>query len=593
MNTYLKNISLWLTLFTSLVLSAQVRISSEQELALLRETPMEAIYMHTSGNVFMPGEYLYYSTYCFNTQTYKLSELSEVAYVQLLNEDNAVMFTKKIDVEDGRGYGDYFFPTDMPSGNYKLVAYTHWMKNAGISQYFLSDLTFINPYRADQNVFLNPGDNRERTNVESSEVTARDSGTGSRDLGLEVDKPSYAMGEAVTLRIKNFRGARGYGTYSLSVRKTDELPGPGPVTAEKYGNAYAGLLKRIPQGVNDILAVPEQRGELISGRISSPAGEALPDRTIAVSLPGSDFQVKKVRTDEEGKFYTYLTRAYNERTGMAEVLSPGPEEADVQFEWYSPYKFEGELSDFFQFELKRDMAEVIRNRSIHNQIENNYFEVKPDTLIFNRTSDPFEGELPQVYELEDYTRFKTLRETIIEYIEYVWIKKDDDGTDTFYVREPMSREGTYYTTDPPLVVVDGILVPNHKALLGYDARKIKTIKVLRNKYQLGGQNYQGLVAIETIDNAYLENWDSAYGSRFSFLPTSPRKNYFRQATPSENIPDFRYQLLWEPTLALNGVAKTYSFLTSTVPGTYEVRLEGFTTFGKPISLKISFEVQPK
>lgn len=591
MRIHLRNICLQFALFCSLLLSGQVRISSEEELGLLKETPMEALYLHTPGTLYMPGEYLYYSVYCVNMQNYKLSELSEVAYVQLISEDNIVVFTQKIDIEDGRGQGDFFFPTDLPSGNYKLVAYTHWMKNAGISQFFRADLTFINPYRADQNVFLNPGDIRERTPIEGSDVAGRGSGTGTKDLGLEVDKAVYAMGEVVTLQVRNFRGVRGYGTYSLSVRKTDDLPGPRPVTAENYGNAYSGLLKRIPQRVNDILAVPEQRGELISGRITNPAGEALSGRSIAVSLPGSDFQVKKVRTDEEGKFYTYLTRAYNERTGMAEVLSPGPEEANVKFDWYSPYTFEDELSGFYQFELQRDMAEAIRKRSIHNQIENNYFEVKPDTLIFNETSDPFEGELPQVYELEDYTRFKTLRETIIEYIEYVWIKKDDDGTDTFYVREPMSREGTYYTTDPPLVVVDGILLPDRKSMLGYDARKIKTIKVLRNKYQLGGQNYQGMVAIETIDNTYLENWDSEYGSRFSFLPASPRKNYFRQISYSDTIPDFRYQLLWEPHISIQGVGNTYSFYTSQVPGTYEVRLEGFTTFGKPISLTTSFQVE--
>ena len=134
----------------------QVRISSEAELEILQETPMEAIYMHTSGNLFMPGEYLYYSMYCINTQTYRLSELSEVAYVQLISEDNVVAFTQKIDLVGGRGQGDYFFPTDLPSGNYKLVAYTHWMKNAGVSQFFMADITFVNPYRSDQNVFLNP-----------------------------------------------------------------------------------------------------------------------------------------------------------------------------------------------------------------------------------------------------------------------------------------------------------------------------------------------------------------------------------------------------------------------------------------------------
>lgn len=590
MRTHLRNFSLLFTLFCGLVLSAQVRISSEEELELLKEIPMEALYIHTPGTLYMPGEYLYYSLYCINTQTYRLSELSEVAYLQLIGEDNTVIFTQKIDLESGRGQGDYFFPTDLPSGNYKLVAYTHWMKNAGVSQFFSADLTFLNPYRSDQNVFLNLENNSAHCNSsKDSDSTGGPQNTVAKDLGLQLEKTVFKKGEIVRLQLKNFRGARGYGAYSLSVRMKDNLKAPPPVRSAEFAESSLEFLKRIPQRVNDILAIPEQRGELISGRVTTSEGIALEDRWVALSLPGPDFQVKKVRTDEEGKFYTYLTRPYRDRMGMAALVSPEGE--DVQFDWYTPYDFEGILPCFYHFELKPDMAEEIRQRSIHNQIENSYFEVKPDTLQAAVTTDPFEGEIPAVYQLEDYTRFPTLEETLVEFIEYVWIKQDGDGEASFWVRQPMTPSGPDATSDPPIVVVDGILVQDRSALMKYDARKIKTIKVLRDKYQLGGVNYQGMVVIETIDATFLENWDTPLGTRFSFLPPSPEKNYFRQMQYSENIPDYRYQLLWEPDISIAGEGKTYSFYTSQVAGEYEIRLEGYTTYGKPISLSTSFKVE--
>jgi hypothetical protein len=299
--------------------------------------------------------------------------------------------------------------------------------------------------------------------------------------------------------------------------------------------------------------------------------------------------VKKVQTDEEGKFYTYLTRPYTDQIGMASLVSSGEE--NVEFDWYTPYAFEGTIPCFYHFELQPDMGEEIRQRSIHNQIENSYFEVKPDTLKAVVTVDPFEGEIPEVYELDDYTRFTTLKETLVEFIEYVWIKQDEDGEASFWVRQPDTPWDPDDTTDPPLVVVDGILVQDHNSLLGYDARKIKTIKVLRDKYQLGGVNYQGMVVIETIDATFLENWDSPHGTRFSFLPPSLEKNYFRQMKYSANVPDFRHQLLWEPKITIQGEGKSYSFYTSQVPGEYEIRLEGYTTYGKPISLSITFQVE--
>ena len=590
MRNHLKNIVLLLTLFCGLLLSAQVRISSEEELELLRDIPMEALYVHTPGTLYMPGEYLYYSLYCINTQTYRLSELSEVAYLQLIGEDNTVVFTQKIDIEKGRGQGDYFFPTDLPSGNYKLVAYTHWMKNAGLAQFFSADLTFLNPYRSDQNVFLNPENNSDQCmRSQDSDSDGRVENTLSKDLGLQLEKSAFNTGERVNLQLKNFRGTRGHGSYSLSIRRTDDLEVLTPVRSTEFGESSLEFLKRIPQRVNDILAIPEQRGELISGRATTSEGQALADRWIAISLPGPDFQVKKVQTDEEGKFYTYLTRPYTDQIGMAALVSSGEE--NVEFDWYTPYAFEGTIPCFYHFELQPDMGEEIRQRSIHNQIENSYFEVKPDTLKAVVTVDPFEGEIPEVYQLDDYTRFATLKETLVEFIEYVWIKQDEDGEASFWVRQPDTPWDPDYTTDPPLVVVDGILVQDHNSLLGYDARKIKTIKVLRDKYQLGGVNYQGMVVIETIDATFLENWDSPLGTRFSFLPPSLEKNYFRQMEYSANVPDYRHQLLWEPKITIQGEGKSYSFYTSQVPGEYEIRLEGYTTYGKPISLSITFQVE--
>jgi hypothetical protein len=585
----LKSIPLLLALCLGLPLGAQVRISSEEELKILGDTPMEAMYMHTSGTLFMPGEYLYFSLYCINTQTYKLSDLSEVAYVQLIGEDNGVVFTQKIDLVKGRGQGDYFFPTSLPSGNYKLVSYTHWMKNAGTAQFFAGDLTFLNPYRADQAVFLDPGRDGEGCSARREQGVTEEPAEPSRDLGILLEKASFKKGEQVRLQVKNFRGARGYGTYSLSVRRRDGLPGPDPVSAVKYAESYPQLLKKIPQRVNDILSIPEQRGELISGQVTTPAGIPLEGASISLSLPGTDFQVKKVRTDGEGKFYTYLTRPYRGRTGMAEVVSPGVEKA--LFNWFSPHDFEGDIPCFYHFELKPDMAAEIRKRSIDNQVENSYFEAKPDTLEVPVASDPFEGEVPEVYNLEDYTRFATLEETLVELIEHVWVKQEDDGGATFWVRQPMAPRGPDYTTDPPLVVVDGILVPDHNGLLGYDARKIKTIRVLREKYQLGGESYQGMVVIETIDNTFSETWDVPLGTSFTFLPPSPRKNYFRQMAAPGNIPDYRSQLLWEPDITLQGGTQTYSFIASRLSGTYEVRLEGFTTYGKPITLKTYFQIE--
>ena len=75
----------------------------------------------------------------------------------------------------------------------------------------------------------------------------------------------------------------------------------------------------------------------------------------------------------------------------------------------------------------------------------------------------------------------------------------------------------------------------------------------------------------------------------------PSKSYYVQeynSTASNaylRIPDFRNQLLWNPSLNLQK-EQTIAFYTSDVPGTYEIVLKGFTSEGKPVEIKKYFDV---
>ena len=576
-------------LLTGIKADGQVRITSEEELELLRETSMEAVYMHTNGPLFFPGEYMYYSLYCIDLNNYRLSNLSKVAYVQLIDESGLVAFTQKVGLDRGKGQGDYFFPTDLPSGNYKLVGFTHWMKNAGPEQYFMADITFINPYRADQNVFLNPETSSSCAGTPDSVGEQNTIDQAGEVLTFELQKNLYELGEEVVLQLKNYKGALGRGTYSLSVRKSDELPHAGLTSAEAYAERYDSLQKGVTLGVNDILSIPEQRGDLVSGRVFDQSDNTpVSDQTLAISLPGDDFRVKKALTDQEGKFYTYITRPYSGEFGVAEVLPP--RDATVSISWFSPEKWEVDIPCFYSFSLDSTMAESIRKRSVHNQIENSFFEAKPDSILSPELGDPFKGDVPLVFELDSYTRFPTLRETLVEVVNHVGVRRNDSGGYMMWVNPTTERPGSEYMGDPPLVLIDGILIPEPESIMDYDARKIARIKVLREPYQLGGVSYQGMVVIETVDRIYASEWESDFGSRFNYLSPQPSKRYFRQGQPSSHVPDFRYQLLWEPLIELGETGQTFTFFTSQVPGNYEIRLEGYTSYGKPVSLSVGFVV---
>ena len=58
-------------------------------------------------------------------------ELSKVAYVEILDSANKHLLRAKIALNNAEGNGSFYLPLSLNSGNYKLRAYTNWMKNFG------------------------------------------------------------------------------------------------------------------------------------------------------------------------------------------------------------------------------------------------------------------------------------------------------------------------------------------------------------------------------------------------------------------------------------------------------------------------------
>ncbi len=68
------------------------------------------------------------------------------------------------------------------------------------------------------------------------------------------------------------------------------------------------------------------------------------------------------------------------------------------------------------------------------------------------------------------------------------------------------------------------------------------------------------------------------------------KDYYKPDHSKEEnkrIPDYRHQLLWLPQY---DIAKPISFYTSDVKGTFEIKIEGFTSDGLPVYLTDTFNV---
>jgi len=582
---------LGLLLVFSGLLNAQYVIKSTSELEALKKLPLEKIYLHSNTDLLFPGEYLYYSTYCMNAATNKLSSISRMAYVELIGEDLQTVFRQKVRLVGGRGQGDFFMPTSVASGNYKLVGYTQWMKNAPLTQLFQTDIVIINPYRNEQELIISNDEAPKNTTNTTKKVLRED-----KSILLMPDRSTYGKREKVSLLAKNFKGPLGYGDYSLSVRRKETLNTKGALRAQEFGEIYLQVDKTLSRTVNDSIFLPEQRGELFFGTVLDNNNQPVVDETIVLSIPGQDFQLKSAITDTDGNFYTYVNKPYNATQLLAQTLNKDSGQHRIFMKRRSSVVYDD--LKFGNFYINQNDKKTILERSVHNQIENAYYSVKPDSILSINKKDPYDGGVPEVILLDEFTRFPTLRETLIELVPNVWVKKLDEGSYTFWVREDLESYENDFVSDPPLVLVDGVFVPDHKSLLEFNARVIEKISILRDPLVLGSKKYLGMVVINTFEGDYLERIPPSNMAKYELNLPVADKNYFNQSYKEEmqetikRIPDFRHQLFWEPNFSIGEGTKetTFEFYTSDVSGEYDIFLEGFTRYGKPISVKGSFTV---
>lgn len=104
----------------------------------------EKVFVQVNSTDLIAGQTLQFSCFVSSLKTGKISDLSKILYVELLNSENKPVHQTKIPLENGRGHGEYFLPTLINTGSYHLIAYTRWMKN--FKDYFHQPIVVINPY---------------------------------------------------------------------------------------------------------------------------------------------------------------------------------------------------------------------------------------------------------------------------------------------------------------------------------------------------------------------------------------------------------------------------------------------------------------
>lgn len=104
----------------------------------------EKVYVHTDKNFYVAGEIIWLKLYNVDAAFNKPIDISKVAYIEILDNKNKPTLQAKLAINKGSANGSLPIPVDLPSGNYKLRAYTSWMKNFGADYFFEKTVTVVN-----------------------------------------------------------------------------------------------------------------------------------------------------------------------------------------------------------------------------------------------------------------------------------------------------------------------------------------------------------------------------------------------------------------------------------------------------------------
>jgi hypothetical protein len=567
---------------------------SNSNVAILQSNP-EKLFLHCNATTFVTGETLYYKLYSLNPTKPNATTVSKIAYIELISEDNKSIFIQKLFLENGLGQGDFFVPSTLKTGNYKLVAYTNWMLNKSDTEIFQMNISVINPFQVSENTVA--ATNKEKPSLAIENETKKNDQLSNNSLEkdyfiMELNKKTASPREKIVLKIKPVFQTTEKGNYSLSIRKVDSLPTQKQLTTQEYKKTWTNSPNYSAFSAKEII-LPELRGEMIAGSIVAKKGSSdIQNKTIALSIPGKNFTLKIVNTNSLGKFIFNLEKANYSPNLTIQVLGEDRNNYDLKLEEHKGINYSSSTTNSnLNLELTSQLRNSILQRSIANQIQNAYFNKKTDSIINANANDSFFKSLGKEYILDDYNRFPTLQETITEVIFEMYYRKNGDNF-TIGVRDYNS------TVDVPgnaLVLVDGLLIQNYNELFEYSTKNMYKISIVPGGYFYGSQLFNGIISFTTKNQDYVSKQSGSYILNAPILRPSVKKEYYTpdytDNSKNQRIPDYRYQLLWLPQLTLSGNENPISFYTSDVTGTFEITLEGFTDQGLPVSLKDTFEVQ--
>lgn len=508
----------------------------------------ERVFVLTDRSAYLSGERVWCSLFCLD-ENGRLSLRSAVAYVELVSAEGTAEEVK-IGLLGGRGSGEFTLPVQLPSGNYRLVAYTAF-EGGEYAQSGSRLLSVYNPFSV--------------ARIKNGVTLAQAPSLPVEELqeGIEISVPRKVRpGRRFTALVKGMAS-----DVALSVYHADGLE-------QVSGISLRTWMKETFPASGSGKEEWEYDGEVVHGKVYGAPRGSIAILSSAGSPEDTYFAI--VNEKESVKFAT------GNIYGNYEMVCAAPDAGDnVRIRLESPF-VHPKVENIPSLYLHDSQYSALVNRK--NALSVLYGADTLYTFLPRREDLLLSGISWDHYHLDDYTRFPSIQEIIVELLPTVRLR---NGKIELVVSDGTGLIRRF--KDNILVMMDGVVIPDMNLLMNLDAMLLDDIYVCTEPFVAGHILYNGIVnfvskkgyvkAMNFPENVYVLDFK---GVRYpvAYPGTVPEGN------------DVRQLLYWHPGLKIKDEeTHRIPLVSPAYSGRFCVMAEGLSATGEPVKAVTWFEVE--
>ena len=564
-------------------------------------TVVEKTYISTDREIYVSGDKIWCSAFCVDAANgLRPSSLSAIAYVEIVSEDGTLE-SGKIALSEGRGAGTIEIPATAPTGNYRIVAYTAYTKNApgfNPQEHISKTISIFNTStkeRVKNGVKILSDSEYDALRTPASTPASTPAGThttGTHTTGTH-SSSTYNAGTqpaAGALSIVCHRSAEGYlevvltnnsaapADLSLSLSNRDGIIPPDNTSIGAFMGAAASAAQAAAE-------LPEYEGEIIRGRIAGATTdeiEGLKGRSAFISVPTEKSDLYSSVVDNDGMIKFVTNNIYGTKEMVCEIEDN--DLARCHIELISPF-VSPKLKGIPALQMAPSIKEDLQRRGLSVQLCRSFSADTLASLMPIRENPLIPSYDAIEYKLDDYKRFPVMRELFIEFINEIKVRRVD-GKEQLKVKTHLEERVSLFDKNNSLIMVDGIPIFDHSQVIEYDPLLVESVVVYPYKYYTGWRSFCGMANFVT----YKKNLPGIKfndGVRVVQFKGCSYPMAFTCQEIGEDFPDYRELLYWHPQIKLPA-GESSSIKVKIPANVKEIRIcaEGMMENGTPFSITL-------